>query len=867
MTGTLEQYIAANARPWRETWQDLFDTAVTGNLLQQWIRTNSEDGVTFKAKFLTQNAGNDPHVRQEAFNDICTMLGAIGNQMLQDEYVKTVAGIMDVKQSTINAKIKGDKDNKVDQKKLTDELKRVAYVCQQVEKKVIDMTSEEGDLQEIANALASLGENARDYFHRICSVRPEYIRSGLDPVFTEALEKSKYRNASKFFKLAEVYGLEVKIPKTIKDVKEKRTVTDIIGDESLADDYQKYGIYEEDGVYKSLDMYEVPYVVSNFKMRILWHVETSDDAAYRLIAIENIYGHKAVINMNTDNFVSVGSFKKEVARKGNFIWKGNDIDLTRLQDKLQRDEKPTDLVKNLGWHRKGKFYAFANGIFDVNTDEFLGIDEYGIVKHTVSGPDEKEYEKNYFIPAMSKIYADKEDKFANDKKFIYQHSNTTWHEWSKQFTMVYGYQGEIALVFYLMCLYSDIIFKDLDGRFPLLFVYGKRGTGKGTMVGSLMRMFGHGQDQIMLGGSTTSVGFMRKFAQFINGIVWLDEYKNNLPAKIIESIKNIFDRVGYERGKKDNTFETESTPVYSGCILSGQEMPTIEPALFTRGILASLTESKFTEAQRENFRQLKRMEAGGLSCITVTLLKHRPHFAARFKDVYEEELRRLIRNAGNNDIDERLFVNYAAMIATADIINAILPMPFNMTTFRDMMKRNLLEQFFVLKGSDDTSKFWDIVEQLFHAGIIQEDKHFILKNGKVYLRVKEVFPYYAKALIERRDPNGLDLQTLTKYLESDPKSFVGREKKWFAKQGQQLWCQVFKYVETGIDLITANTEEELERKYKDMDMEYVREDGMGAQTKLHLVKKDEQPKKEHQRYFDADPDGDDQEPEEREVDI
>lgn len=816
MTGTLHQYIQEHK---------LEPAIIRAMAIKQWIHQHKHDGVKFKALYLKKEAGDDIHKKEEAVAVICETLSAISKPVIQDEYIKIVAAALDVKQATLSKKLKKTVETKQDTKKQSDDLKRVRYIAEQVERKEVDITSADNDLQEITEALASLGESARDYYHRICSMRPVYIRKIFDVDFTLALTQSKIKSPYRFFKICDMYGLEVKLPKTIKEAKEKATAREIIGNDEMTDDYQEYGIWEEADVYKSLDMYGKPYTVSNFTMKILWHVETSDDTAYRLVAIKNVFGKKAVINMNTDNFVSVGSFKKEVARKGNYLWKGNDVDLTRLQEKLQRDEKPTELVKNLGYHKKGRFYAFANGIYDVSEDVFMPVDEYGIVEHFTPGKEGEMVQRNYFIPAMSKIYADKEDKFSNDKKFIYQESKTSFEEWSKQYCKVFGSQGEIALVFYIMCLNSDIIFKDLSRRFPLLFVYGKRGTGKGTMVAALMRLFGHGQDQIMLGGSSTAVGFMRKFAQYINAIVWLDEYKNNLHPKIIESLKNVFDRIGYERGKKDQTFDTESTPVYSGCILSGQEMPTIEPALFTRGILTSLTETKFSEAQKDQFRILERMEEGGLSHITTSLLKYRSKFAENFKDIYYQEQKRLIKEVNNNEIDERMFVNYAAFIATADIINSVVTLPFNVHTFRDLMKRNLLEQFFVLKGSDDSSKFWGVVEDLFNSGLITEDRHFILKNGYVYMRVSDVYQYYAEALIKRRDPNVLDKETLYKYLESDTKTFVAKKKKWFSGQGAQLWCLQFNYAELGINLIKGADEREVRRKYEAMNMKYVDEEG------------------------------------------
>lgn len=703
---------------------------------------------------------------------------------------------------------------------LAKHLKRVQYAVEQIEREKVDITSNDYDDRLLVGfALSTLGEEARPLYHRVVQFNDAYEPKDADYKFTDALTKSKFKTPAKFYTLCKNFNIKTSEPKTIAEHRDEADINDIIGDEYGANDYLKFGIWEMDGTYWSLDQKSKKVNISNFKMRILYHVETSDEEAYRLIEIKNIHGHSAVVKMNTDDFVSVGSFKKVVARKGNFIFKGSEPDLCRLQDKLQREERPTKLVKQLGWNRRGKFYAFANGIYDVADNCFLMVDEYGIVEHRVLDKENVSHPQNYFIPALSKIFAEKEDLFANDKKFVLKKSEIGFSTWAKQYCQVYGKQGELGLAFYLMAIYSDIIFRDMGRRFPLLFVYGKRGTGKGTLIGSLLRLFGDGQDQLMLGGASTVVGFMRKFAQFCNAIVWLDEYKNNLKANYIESLKNVYDRIGYERGKKDNTFQTESTPILSACILSGQEMPTIEPALFTRNILVSLTETKRTEAAKEQYRKLLDMEDAGLSGITVDLLKHREYIDANFKDVYVREQKNLAREINNNEVDDRLIINYAALMAIVDLFDQTgVALPFNRNEFKALCRQNLMEQFFILKGSDDASKFWDIVESLFNDNRIQENKHFQLKNGYLYLRVQDIYQEYAEALQKRKDPNMLDKATLEKYLESDAKTFIARERKMFG--GAQKWCFVFKYNELGVDLIRADNVEHLKQRYREMEVEF-----------------------------------------------
>ncbi|TXI14316.1 MAG: hypothetical protein E6Q66_06770 [Pedobacter sp.] len=697
-------------------------------------------------------------------------------------------------------------------------LKRVAFCLEQIEAGKIDITDNDyDDRRDVGFALSTLGEEARSLYHRAVQYNDAYQEKDADKKFDDALKTTKFKTPAKFFALCKNHGIKISLPKTLTEAKAEADYSEIIGKEENVQDYLKFGIWESGGSYWSLDTKGRKLNISNFKMCILHHVSTSDQEAYRIVEIENIHGHSKCIRMNTDDFISAASFKKVIARQGNFIFFGNEVDLCRLQDKLQREERPTKLINQLGWHKKGQFYVFANGIFDTIQCQFLPTDKHGIVTHLFKN-NEEEQTQNFFIPALAEMFADKEDLFVNYKKFIYQPSVVSFQTWAEQYVRVYGIAGQLALVFYIMAVFSDIIYRDMGKRFPLLFVYGKRGSGKGALIGSLMRLFGESQEQIMLGGASTVVGFMRKMAQFVNGLVWLDEYKNNLNSRVIESLKNLFDRKGYERGKKDNTFGTESTPVDSAVIVSGQEMPTIENAFFSRCIMLSLKETSFTENQREEFKKLQMMETRGLSGITVELLNYRDLFDQQFRHVFETEQKWLIREVNKKQIDDRLLMNYSSLIATATLMQTHIKLPFEITSFKEQAKNHLITQFAILEGSDDGSKFWDVVEHLFNSYKLVEDRHFVLKDGYLYLRVQDIYHDYAKTLQERKDPNMLDKATLEKYLESDTKSFVARVRQFFG--GKQNRCFQFKYSALNIDLIRNENERLLKAKYEEMGVPF-----------------------------------------------
>lgn len=593
-------------------------------------------------------------------------------------------------------------------------------------------------------------------------------------------------------------------------------------------DALKYGVYEHDGTYWTVSGKKN---LSNFKMRILYHTVTDDDTAHRLIHLVNSFGFEALINISTDDFVSVGTFKKIISRQGNFIFKGNDADLSNLQELLQKDEQHSKYISTPGYHRGG-FWAWANGITPVNTEDdtlFYPTDEQGIIEHAG---------RKYFIPMGSKIFNDKYNKFMNEKKFAFQPQadDIDFKAWNTMFLTAYGSKAIAATLHYVGAIFRDIVLSKLQ-RYPILNLFGPPAAGKGRMAESLMSMFGERQTQVMLGGASTPVGFMRKMGQFANAYVWLDEFKNSIPPKVQESIKNIFDGIGYERGMKTNDLQTESTPVLSSAILSGQELPTGEAALFTRIILLIFEDGKNRpEAMKAAFEKLKQLEnKAGFSWITATICKYRSLVEKNFERYYKEIHKDLNARLVNPVIEDRFIDNISILLAFRKIFNGVIDFAFTYEDAEKYMIENIQHHQALKMGNDDISKFWQVVEHLFNDGQIKEEVEFKLEDGFIYICLQKVHPLYHKEMIARRDPNILGKSTLEHYLRLDKQVYDGEPRKRF-KLGGNSWCFKMRYAKLNIDLIMVekqHNETENDHKYR-LDRKY---ESMGVVLPEEEVKK------------------------------
>lgn len=734
------------------------------------------DAVQWKAQRIWLNV-IDPDEQSAAIEAMATMLCTITNEIKRTAYIKQVAEAITEKATSVKAEIETCK------KQLAENNKQVAKLSA---KKVLS-DNETFYLNACKEDIALFTQTITTLQIASTVALPEKtLKKSVDEAIKK-LEADKAKAKEKAMLANKVSNAEdAGLPGDFKGGKD-----DIFN-------ALKYGIYVHDDVYYSRGGTKGDYPISNFTMKILYHVDTSEENAFRLIAVKNVYGFEVVINLNTDDFVALGSFKKVLARKGDFIFKGSDSDLTRLQEYLQKDELKTVYVNTLGYHTRAKFWAWCNGIMplesnDDNITAFMPSDEHGIVNYQG---------KNYFIPSGSKMFAEKDDKFVNEKKFKYiqARSDFYFNEWAKLLKDTYGDKSIIAILFYIGSLFRDITMKQIQ-RYPLLNLFGPPGAGKGQMAESIMAMFGEKQDQIMLGGASTIVGFMRKFAQFKNAIVWLDEYKNNLPVKFIESFKNIYDGKGYERGKMSNDFATESTPISSSCILSGQDMPTQEPALFMRCIMVGFAEGKFTTHQRESFVTLKKdYESYGLSYITADIFKHRKLIQLGFQDTVNAIFKEVIKETNNPDVDDRMMMNISILLAYMKLLNDVLKFPFTYSHAKTFLIKNMIEQHHILAGNNDVSKFWGVIESMYYQATIKEEVDFKLADGYLYLRLMNVHPLYIKELRSRNDTNFLSKSTMEHYLKQDARTFISYERKRF-DDGSNNWCYKMKYANLGIDII------------------------------------------------------------------
>lgn len=476
-------------------------------------------------------------------------------------------------------------------------------------------------------------------------------------------------------------------------------------------DFEKYGFYDDKNQYFFKSKSGV-FRGSNFVMEPLFHVSSVMNAK-RLYRITNFFGYSQVIELQQKDLISLAAFKLRIESLGNFLWEAGEVELNKLKRFLYEQTKTCFEITQLGWQKSG-FWAWCNGIFTAGS--FKDIDTNGIVVYQ---------DAYYYIPASSNIYAAEQTLFVSERRFKFISGKVTLNDYAKQLTLVFGDAAAIGLCFYFATLFRDHIFRAF-GFFPILNLFGPKGAGKTELAISLLQFFGR-QTKGPNMTNSTKPALADHVALFSNSCCHLDEYKNNMEYEKIEFLKGLWDGTGRTRMNMDKDRKKETTTVDAGMILSGQEMPTADIALYSRLIFLAFYKTKYTDQERENFNYLKEvMEKQGLTHITHQLLAHRDTFTANYLENYKEASDELTNELDNAPIEDRIFRNWLIVIAAYRTLREVVHVPWTYESLLKMSADMIIQQQHETKKSNEVSVFWAIVEYLVQDGQIKEEVDFKL---------------------------------------------------------------------------------------------------------------------------------------------
>jgi hypothetical protein len=686
---------------------------------------------------------------------------------------------------------------------------KCASLVEQIKERELNLV-DETNITSISYSLVPFGDKGKNLFHQICLYQTVFSTEKLEDIWHQALEKSSLKTPYKFIKICREKGLEIKLTEDddvweykIRDPGQSpRPFTDEMTEKDR-EEVNEFGFIEKENCYYFADYNTENKICtltrrSNFVLKILFHINRGKQNK-RVIELANYRNRKITLDIETKQLTSYNLFKELTEGQGNFLFDGGPLELTKIKNKLFELEKPSKQIDTLGWSNEGKFFAFSNGLYK---DKFYPVDEHGIV--TLN-------EKNYFIPYHP---GTDEGSHLNEKRFSYKHSTITFEKWSSLYCQAFGKVGELALVFLVSTLFSDHIFFVRE-NFPMLFLYGEGGSGKSRVGLYGQYLYGTPQPPLKLTEkANTDKSKIRKLAQYVNAMILLEEFSNDIDISAIKTITGIYDRFGYERSNMDSKYGTETVPINSTAMVTGNWYPQDDP-LMQRFILADYNANRRDENVTKAYDELTALNREGLTEITGQLLQLRPKFVERWERYFRPQCDAFKKKISEKGITvpDRMIENYSVMLTTAKVCLDIgLKLPIKFDEFTKFLVDTITAQAQKRDTGSVTQQWWDIVLQLANEGKIKHGREYVITGDKLSIRFTELYGFYQEKYARQNYKAAPNKSSLLQKLQSSGTMVSTETRAMRLGTSNPTTVYDFYYDKLGIDLMHATLYQEEQKK-------------------------------------------------------
>ena len=491
---------------------------------------------------------------------------------------------------------------------------------------------------------------------------------------------------------------------------------------------RQFGLFVRENCYYSVgEDDDEPVRISNFVMEPLFHIEDENNGT-RIFRMRNMYNVCRVVELKESELCSLSNFQQKVGSLGNYVWLAKIDRLNRVKEYLYSKTDTAERVRKLGWNATEGFFAFGNGIFAGGS--FRAVNELGIVRGDNG--------KAFYIPATSKIYIHNQEIFQFERLMVHENRNgVKLYDYVSRLTEVFGENANVAFCYLLATLFRDIIFSRTR-HFPILNLFGEKGTGKTTLATSLQSFFLHGVDPPNLG--VTSVPAMNdRVSQAVNTLVVLDEYKNDLDIRKIAYLKGLWGGGGQTKKNTGTDGMAAQTIVTTGVVLCGQDKPTQDMALYTRVIFLTFSNTSFSQAEKKHYEDLVALCNLGLTHLTLEILNHRELFEKNFPEIYSITKRELATKLENETIHDRIFGNWVIPLAAFRTLETVIDVPFTYTELFDTAIKGIRVQNELAQESSEIADFWNMLQGFQTSGKCIDRVHYRIRYMKSFrpLSVRE----------------------------------------------------------------------------------------------------------------------------------
>ncbi|MCM1320206.1 MAG: hypothetical protein NC217_07485 [Muribaculaceae bacterium] len=309
----------------------------------------------------------------------------------------------------------------------------------------------------------------------------------------------------------------------------------------------------------------------------------------------------------------------------------------------------------------------------------------------------------------------------------YSHGNTdTLSQYVARLASVFGDGAKIGFLWAVAVLFRDIIF-DIKGWFPLLNIFGLRGSGKTHLAMALTSLYYVMKDDPAKLTNTTVASINLLFPIFHNSILVLDEYTNLLSDNKMELIKGSFGGTGNtktEQAEGSCEREVVQYKVPCGLLFTGQHQPNHNAALFTRCIHSTYFRTTFSNEENEAFKELVAAAKRGNAHLLMPLLSLRDRVRNSYEAMETTIRAEMVQRLGTIRPDDRILDNWVCILTVFRILETNLEVPLSYSEMFDVCFRGLCAQNADNVKVSETNDFWGKISSLHTQGKIIDGTHF-----------------------------------------------------------------------------------------------------------------------------------------------
>lgn len=523
--------------------------------------------------------------------------------------------------------------------------------------------------------------------------------------------------------------------------------------------------------------------ISNFTLEVDAMVMT-EDRPQRLMRLVGSDHSTSTLSISNSVFSSEQKFSDFASdQKGNFYFHGTKGDLQEITKRVFHLSDYLDKASKLGYDKKRDLFILANGVF--KKGKFLRPNDIGIFEDII-------------IPTAVKNY----NPSSGDNFHIRHESESKISTKDYLNFMCKAWKDHIGITCFAYILAStnfDWLSQTKGTNFPMLNIDGQARTGKGSLIKMMLSIYSTTYRETSLHNATANY-LTRKLEQTPNIPVWFDEYLNSLRDHIIQIIKNFYDLIGKGKASYTAGSETTSSRIESPVIITGEEAPVSNEALYSRMIVLSLPPLAKTAESISYFNNAELEVSKGISHILGDLLSCREEIKNGFTDGYLELLKYFQDSLTGMklSIDTRIIKNYCKVFTPLLIISKSdsLGLGLSVDNIKAVACQVMADHTISQRKVDDVNVF---LENFLSMNSLPFSNQNNIREDYDYIYDDDMKCLYIRSLVLDKSANyhfhlyqrhGKDSKAIMKYL-SYKEYFKGHKKKYFrtsADEKRQLRC-------------------------------------------------------------------------------